>query len=83
MPVISGSHWICLDLLVYCIQSGLDTFFAAESCTFYPQFLGGTNMLTGHTDEHWKAVRKAVAPAFSAGNMRCVPFQARILWIRV
>ena len=34
------------------------------------QFLGGTNLLTGHTDEHWKAVRKAVAPAFSAGNMR-------------
>ncbi len=37
------------------------------------QFLGGTNMLTGHTDEHWKAVRKAVAPAFSAGNIRCAP----------
>ena len=36
------------------------------------QFLGGQNMLTGHTNEHWKAVRKAVAPAFSAGNMRCV-----------
>lgn len=34
------------------------------------QFLGGENMLTGHTNEHWKAVRKAVAPAFSAGNMR-------------
>jgi len=30
-------------------------------------------MLTGHTDEHWKAVRKAVAPAFSAGNMRWDP----------
>jgi hypothetical protein len=29
--------------------------------------------LTGHTDEHWKAVRKSVAPAFSAGNMRCAP----------
>ena len=36
------------------------------------QFLGGENMLTGHTNEHWKAVRKAVAPAFSAGNMRYV-----------
>ena len=36
----------------------------------YVQFLGGTNLLTGHTDEHWKAVRKAVAPSFSAGNMR-------------
>jgi hypothetical protein len=35
------------------------------------QFLGGTNVLTGHMDDHWKAVRKAVAPAFSAGNMRC------------
>ena len=34
------------------------------------QFLGGTNLLTGHTNEHWKAVRKAVAPSFSAGNMR-------------
>ena len=34
------------------------------------QFLGGENMLTGHTNDHWKAVRKAVAPAFSAGNMR-------------
>lgn len=39
------------------------------------QFLGGTNLLTGHTDEHWKAVRKAVAPSFSAGNMKWVlPF---------
>lgn len=34
------------------------------------QFLGGTNILTGHTNEHWKAVRKAVAPSFSASNMR-------------
>ncbi|CAL8464666.1 g4201 [Coccomyxa elongata] len=38
--------------------------------SFLDPFLGGTNMLTGHSDEHWKAVRKAVAPAFSAGNMR-------------
>jgi len=38
------------------------------------QFLGGTNLLTGHTDGHWKAVRKAVAPSFSAGNMRCAYF---------
>ena len=30
----------------------------------------GTNMLTGHTDKHWKAVRKAVAPSFSAQHMR-------------
>ena len=36
------------------------------------QFLGGTSLLTGPTDEHWKLVRKAVAPAFSQGNMRCV-----------
>ena len=41
-----------------------------HSCHLVVQFLGGTNMLTGHTDEHWKTVRKAVAPAFSAGNMR-------------
>ena len=34
------------------------------------QFLGGTNLLTGHTDAHWRAVRKGVAPAFSACNMR-------------
>ncbi|KAK9904844.1 hypothetical protein WJX75_003698 [Coccomyxa subellipsoidea] len=38
--------------------------------SFLDPFLGGTNLLTGHTDEHWKAVRKSVAPAFSAGNMR-------------
>ena len=42
----------------------------AESPVHVLQFLGGENMLTGHTNEHWKAVRKAVAPAFSAGNMR-------------
>ena len=30
----------------------------------------GTNLLTGHTDKHWKAVRKGVAPAFSAQHMR-------------
>jgi cytochrome P450 len=34
------------------------------------EFLGGTNLLTGHTDAHWKAVRKGVAPAFSAGCMK-------------
>ncbi|KAK9827618.1 hypothetical protein WJX81_006830 [Elliptochloris bilobata] len=38
--------------------------------SFLDPFLGGTNLLTGHTDAHWKAVRKGVAPAFSAGNMR-------------
>ena len=36
----------------------------------HAQFLGGTSLLTGPTDEHWKLVRKAVAPAFSQGNMR-------------
>jgi len=35
------------------------------------QFLGGPNMLTGPTDDYWRAVRKAVAPAFSAKSMRC------------
>ena len=39
--------------------------------SFLDPFLGGTNLLTGPTDAHWKAVRKGVAPAFSAGNMRC------------
>ena len=34
------------------------------------QFLGGINLLTGPTDAHWKAVRKGVAPAFSAGCMK-------------
>ena len=28
-------------------------------------------MLTGPTDDYWRAVRKAVAPAFSAKSMRC------------
>ncbi len=37
---------------------------------FLDEFLGGTNLLTGHTDGHWKAVRKGVAPAFSAGCMK-------------
>lgn len=44
----------------------------------HAQFLGGQNMLTGHTNGHWKAVRKAVAPAFSAGNIKWVP---RIVFI--
>lgn len=34
------------------------------------QFLGGVNVLTGPTDEHWRAVRKGVASAFSAQRMR-------------
>ena len=34
------------------------------------QFLGGLNVLTGPTNAHWKAVRKGVAPAFSAGCMK-------------
>ncbi|CAL5224619.1 g7335 [Coccomyxa viridis] len=38
--------------------------------SFLDVFLGGTSLLTGPTDEHWKLVRKAVAPAFSQGNMR-------------
>lgn len=40
------------------------------------QFLMGTNLLTGHTDKHWKVVRKGVAPAFSALHMRYGPLQA-------
>ena len=28
-------------------------------------------MLTRPTDDYWRAVRKAVAPAFSAKSMRC------------
>ena len=35
------------------------------------QFLAGPNLLTGNTDGHWRAVRKGVAPAFSATHMRC------------
>ncbi|CAL8465573.1 g5109 [Coccomyxa elongata] len=38
--------------------------------SFLDPFLGGKSLLTGHTDEHWKTVRKAVSPAFSQGNMR-------------
>ena len=37
------------------------------------QFLAGPNLLTGNTDGHWRAVRKGVAPAFSAMHMRCGP----------
>lgn len=40
----------------------------------------GTNMLTGHTDKHWKAVRKGVAPAFSAQHMRCALTDTPFLW---
>jgi len=40
---------------------------------FLDPFLGGVSLLTGRTDAHWKAVRKGVAPSFSAGNMRCAP----------
>lgn len=35
------------------------------------QFLAGPNLLTGNTNEHWQAVRKGIAPAFSVANMRC------------
>lgn len=45
----------------------------AEVCSdvcCHVQFLMGTNLLTGHTDRHWKAVRKGVAPAFSTQHMR-------------
>ncbi|KAK9832543.1 hypothetical protein WJX81_007874 [Elliptochloris bilobata] len=38
--------------------------------SFLDPFLAGPNLLTGNTDEHWRAVRKGVAPAFSAANMR-------------
>ena len=34
------------------------------------QVMGGPNILTGATDAHSKAVRKGVAPAFSASRMR-------------
>ena len=36
----------------------------------HAQFLGGANLLTGHTDAHWRAVRKGIVPAFSTGNVR-------------
>ena len=38
--------------------------------SFLDEFLGGPNLLTGHTDAHWKALRKGVAPAFSVSNMK-------------
>eukprot|EP00884_Botryococcus_braunii_P007185 jgi/Botrbrau1/16468/Bobra.0142s0062.1 len=38
--------------------------------SFLDEFTGGTNLLTGHTDAHWKTVRKGVAPAFSVANMK-------------
>ena len=38
--------------------------------SFLDEFLGGPNLLTGHTDAHWKALRKGVAPAFSVANMK-------------
>lgn len=44
-----------------------------NNASFYnptTQFLGGLNVLTGPTNAHWKAVRKGVAPAFSAGCMK-------------
>lgn len=44
------------------------------------QFLGGPNMLTGPTDDYWRAVRKAVAPAFSANSMRCVTASGSVPW---
>ncbi|KAK9801866.1 hypothetical protein WJX73_003752 [Symbiochloris irregularis] len=37
---------------------------------FLDPFLGGVNILTGPTDDHWRAVRKGVSPAFSAVRMR-------------
>ena len=36
----------------------------------HAQFLGGANLLTGHTDAHWRAVRKGSVPAFSTSNVR-------------
>ena len=38
--------------------------------SFLDEFLGGTSVLTGHTNGHWKAVRKGVANAFSMASMR-------------
>ena len=34
------------------------------------QLLNGSSILTGPTDEHWKQVRKGVAPAFSTQHMK-------------
>lgn len=34
------------------------------------QVLRGPNVLTGQSDVHWRAVLKAVAPAFATGKMR-------------
>ena len=36
------------------------------------QLLNGSSILTGPTDEHWKQVRKGVAPSFSTQHMRYV-----------
>ena len=38
--------------------------------SFLDEFLGGTSVLTGHSNGHWKAVRKGVANAFSMASMR-------------
>ena len=34
------------------------------------QLFGGCNMATGQSSVHWRAIRKAVAPAFAANKMR-------------
>jgi cytochrome P450 len=33
---------------------------------------GHSSLLTASTNAHWQAVRKAVAPAFSTANIRCI-----------
>lgn len=39
-------------------------------CSLCLQLLNGSSILTGPTDEHWKQVRKGVAPAFSTQHMK-------------
>lgn len=59
------------ELLLNTGKQGIDKSPVIRSLDLVLSGSGHSGMLTSNTTEHWKAVRKGVAPAFSTANIRC------------
>ncbi len=59
------------ELLLNTGKEGIDKSPVIRSLDLVLSGSGHSGMLTSNTTEHWKAVRKGVAPAFSTANIRC------------
>lgn len=68
--IITDPH-LASELLLGTGKDGIDKSPVIRSLDLVLSGTGHSGMLTSNTTDHWKAVRKGVAPAFSTANIRC------------